>query len=67
MIQPCLPAAMRHLRLQRRFRGAMYDLEIHNCARPAKLCRLEVDGKEMDGMIIPVKPGGTTCRVRCMC
>ena len=54
-IDPCVPHTWDGYKVSRRFRGAMYDVEIKN---PAHVCRgvkkVTVDGKEIEGNVLPV-------------
>ena len=63
-IRPCLPAAMKSVRVRRRFRGCAYHIEIDNASRDA--VRLEVDGRETDSTVVPAR-AGAACTVRCFC
>ena len=59
VIDPCLPAAWDSCEVVRRFRGATYRIVIRN---PENVCsgvvRLVVDGRELDGTLVPVQDGG---------
>jgi len=58
LIDPCLPAEMKEYSVRRQFRGAEYDITFHN---PKGLehgeVALTVDGKPIDGNIIPCGEG----------
>jgi len=64
LIRPSLPAAMKTVRVQRRFRGCMYDIQIDNAGRDG--VHLEVNGKEIDSVTVPVQ-NSQSCLVRCFC
>ena len=54
MIDPCLPACLPEVKVHRNFRGHDYDIVIHNTAGGEKgKIRLNVDGKAIDGQIVP--------------
>ncbi len=53
-IDPCIPHGWDGYKVSRRFRGAVYDIEIQN---PEHVCRgvkkVLVDGKELEGNVLP--------------
>ncbi len=54
MIDPCLPAGFRECRILRTFRDTVYDIVIVNKKNAKKgIRRLVVDGKEIEGNIVP--------------
>ena len=59
-MDPCIPHTWDGYSVSRRFRGAVYDIEIRN---PGHVCRgvskMTVDGREIDGNVIPPFDGGT--------
>jgi cellobiose phosphorylase len=64
-IDPCIPAEWDGFRVTRHFRGATYDIQVHN---PAHVCRgverVTVDGVEVKGNLIPItKAKGSTLTV----
>lgn len=54
-IAPCLPSEWTQTRMQRRFRGALYNITFH---KPAGICRgkvkLTLDGKPLEGDRLPL-------------
>ena len=60
-IDPCIPHTWDGYQISRRFRGAIYDIEIKN---PDHVCRgvkqVIVDGKEISGNVLPVFADGKT-------
>ncbi len=54
-VDPCIPADWDGFRVTRRFRGATYDIQVHN---PMHICmgvaRMTLDGKELEDNLIPV-------------
>ena len=58
-IDPCIPHTWDGYCVSRRFRGAVYDIEICN---PDHVCRgvkkVTVDGKEIAGNVIPAAKDG---------
>jgi cellobiose phosphorylase len=58
-VDPCIPKGWAGFSVSRRFRGAVYEIEVRN---PSGVCRgvkkLTLDGKEIDGNVIPALPGG---------
>lgn len=63
-IRPCLPKSVPSAKVQRRFRGCMYDIQIDNAARGS--VRLEVDGRPLTGNVIPIQHA-SRCTVKCWC
>ena len=63
-IDPCVPHTWDGYKVSRRFRGAVYDIEIQN---PAHVCRgvkkVTVDGKEISGNVLPAFGDGKTHKV----
>ena len=63
-IDPCIPHTWDGYRISRRFRGAMYDIEIKN---PAHVCRgvkeVTVDGQKTEGNVLPVFADGKNHKV----
>ncbi|MFB3894073.1 MAG: GH36-type glycosyl hydrolase domain-containing protein [Phycisphaerae bacterium] len=66
-IAPCLPAGWRECRIERTFRGAVYDIRI---TKPEAIERgrvsLTLDGRPVQGDLLPVQKAGTTHRVDCV-
>ncbi len=63
-VAPCLPAAMKHVKVVRRYRGCQYEIEIDNASRGS--VNLIVNGKPIAGDVVPVQTAGK-CKVRCEC
>lgn len=61
-VRPCLPASLGSVRVQRLFRGCMYDIRIDNAL--GGHIQLEVDGKAISGDVIPLQ-SKDRCEVRC--
>jgi len=63
-IDPCIPAAWKHFRVRRRFRGRTYDIEVRN---PDGVCKgvrsLTVDGRAVEGNVVPLDVGGEDVHV----
>ena len=54
MLDPCIPRKWKKFMVERRFRGAVYKIEIRNPRRLSKgIKSLTVDGKRISGNIIP--------------
>ncbi|MDO5326642.1 MAG: glycosyl transferase [Clostridia bacterium] len=57
-IDPCLPASLPEIRVHRTFRDHDYNILIHNNAGGEKgKIRLEVNGKALEGQIVPAASG----------
>ena len=63
-IDPCIPPSWRSFRVRRRFRDVVYEISVEN---PDGVCggvrSLVVDGKEIDGNLVPVAPGAARVAV----
>jgi len=60
MIDPCLPAQFKELKVSRTFRKTVYNITIKNPSNAQKgIRKLIVDGKEISGNIIPVSDAMT--------
>jgi cellobiose phosphorylase len=59
-LDPCIPPEWDSFRVTRRFRGATYDIHVHNPAHVCKgVARMTLDGKELEDNLIPAKsPAG---------
>jgi cellobiose phosphorylase len=57
-IRPCLPAAWEEVRIRRVFRGARYDITVRNETGTSGPVRLSVDGRPLDGDIVPLAENG---------
>ena len=54
-VDPCIPAEWDGFRVTRRFRGATYDIQVHNPVHVCKgVVRMTLDGKELEDNLIPV-------------
>jgi cellobiose phosphorylase len=64
-VDPCIPAKWEGFRVQRAFRGAVYEIAVENLDHISKGVRsLSVDGKEIAGNVVPVFEDGAVHRVR---
>ncbi len=63
VVDPCLPAEIKEIRVTRKFRGAEYHIHINN--RRSGAYRLVVDGEEIQGKTIPPAPAGAKVEVYC--
>jgi cellobiose phosphorylase len=63
-IAPCVPASWDGFRVTRRFRGATYHISVRTMpSAPRPPSSLLVDGRVVDGNVVPVAPAGTTVMV----
>ena len=57
-INPCIPSSWKGFSVKRRFRGAVYNIEVKN---PDGVCKgvkfLSLDGQPLSGNIVPSTPG----------
>ncbi|MDO8586774.1 MAG: glycosyl transferase family 36 [Armatimonadota bacterium] len=67
LIDPCVPPAWDGYRITRRFRGAMYEIEVRNPNHVQRgVRRLEVDGREIPGRVLPIAAVGERVGVVCL-
>jgi cellobiose phosphorylase len=51
--------------VRRKCRGASYEIHVTNAGTGQP--RLRVDGRPIDGTVVPYAPAGSTVRVECEC
>lgn len=61
-VRPCLPPGMDRVRVRRRYRGCTYEIDIRNEGRPQP--SLELDGRPIQGAVLPVQRG-ERCKAIC--
>ncbi len=65
LIDPCIPPEWNGFTVSRKFRGAIYNIEITNPEHKSKgVWEITVDGKKVDSSLIPVFPAGTEHHVK---
>ena len=65
LIDPCIPPEWNGFTVRRKFRGAIYNIEIVNPEHKSKgAWEITVDGKKSDSALIPVFPEGTEHHVK---
>ena len=65
LIEPCIPPEWGGFTVRRKFRGAIYNIEILNPEHKSKgAWEITVDGKKVDSSLIPVFPEGTEHNVK---
>jgi cellobiose phosphorylase len=63
-LDPCIPSAWSGFTVVRRFRSATYRITVKNPNGRCKgIQKLTVDGRPVDGNLIPVAPAGATVQV----
>ena len=64
VVDPCISSDMKGYTVTRRFRGATYFIEVRNPdGRQKGIRSLEVDGRPVDGNLVPILPEGAVCHV----
>jgi len=58
-VNPCIPADWKGFSVSRKFRGATYKIEVKNNGAMKGIKRLTVNGKEVNGNVIPMQPVGS--------
>ncbi len=64
-VKPCIDRALSSFVVHRRCRGASYVIHVTN--RGTGQPRLRVDGRPIDGSVVPYAPAGSTVRIDCDC
>lgn len=60
LIDPCIPKTWKDYKVARKFRGATFAIEILNPNGSNKgVKQITLDGKEIEGNLIPIMPEGT--------
>ncbi len=62
-IDPCIPRAWPGFRATRRFRGTVYEIEVRNEGAGHGVRSLTVDGRAVDGGVVPPRDGPGPVRV----
>ena len=59
-IDPCIPSNWEGFKVQRRFRGAQFDISVHNPQHVCKgIARMQMDGASVEGNLVPANlPSG---------
>jgi cellobiose phosphorylase len=67
-IDPCIPAEWKGFKVTRKFRGTSYEIEIKNPSGKMKgVSKIKIDGKEINGNIIPIINSNTNARKGNVC
>ncbi len=64
-VQPCLPAEVPEFTVTRKCRGATYVIKVKNSGSGGQ-AKLTVDGKAINGTLVPWAKAGTTVNVDCV-
>jgi cellobiose phosphorylase len=65
LIDPCIPPEWPGFTIKRKFRGAIYNIEIVNPEHRTKgIWEISVDGKKFESRVLPVFPEGTEHNVK---
>ena len=65
MVDPCVPDTVREFSVDRRYRGAVYHIHVENPKGVQKgVAQVTVNGKVIDGNVIPVMESGTQVDVK---
>ena len=62
-IDPCLPNEFEEFKVQRKFRGATYEIKVIPGTENKGVKSIKVDGKEINGAIIPLSEPGNVHQV----
>ncbi len=65
LVDPCIPPEWNGFTVRRKFRGAVYNIEVINPEHRSKgVWEITVDGKKVESCILPVFPEGTEHHVK---
>ena len=57
-VAPVIPSSWSGFHAVRSFRGVRYEIQVERCG-PGNTIRLEIDGRPVEGTLIPLPPAGT--------
>jgi cellobiose phosphorylase len=64
-VDPCIPPQWKGFTITRRFRGCRYEIEVQNPKGVMKgIQSITVDGKPIQGQVLPICPAGKTVKVK---
>ena len=64
-IDPCIPKSWKGYTVNRKFRGAQFEIIINNESGVSKgVKEIQLNGEKLDGVIIPVQPKGSLNKVK---
>ena len=64
-VDPCIPSDWKGFSVTRKFRGATYEITVDNPSGVQKgILSVMLDGKPLDGNVLPVLPAGTVAKVQ---
>jgi cellobiose phosphorylase len=64
LIDPCIPSTWDGYKITRKFRGATYEIEVKNPNHVQHgVANIEMDGKRIEGNILPLLPEGANAKV----
>jgi len=67
IVDPCIPDTWDGYKVTRKFRGAIYEIEVKNPNHVQHgVAKIEIDGKPVEGAILPVVEEGKTAKVFCV-
>lgn len=67
IIDPCIPDNWDGFAVTRRFRGAIYHIEVRNPQHVQRgVARLEIDGKPVEANVLPAVDKGAVVEVKCV-
>lgn len=67
IVDPCIPDTWNGFKVMRKFRGAAYEIEVKNPNHVQHgVAKLEIDGKTIEGNILPQIASGKTAKVLCV-
>jgi cellobiose phosphorylase len=64
-VNPCLPAEIPEFTVTRKCRGATYEIHVKNSGKGGR-AKLTVDGKSIEGQLVPYAKAGASVKVECV-
>ncbi len=65
IVSPCIDTEVSEFTVTRKWRGATYVIAVKNSGKSWNAPKLTVDGKPVDGCLVPQAPAGSTVQVTC--
>lgn len=63
-INPCVPSNWKNFSVQRKFRGTTYNIEVQTNGKQKGISELWIDGKKINGNIVPISKNNKSVSVK---
>jgi cellobiose phosphorylase len=64
LVDPCVPRSWKKFRVEREYRGAMFQIQVENLGVEKGVKEVVLDGKRLDGQVVPPQEAGSMHRVK---